>query len=111
MARLPVFASKSTRTLNTAKVDASASGDAEIVAAVPGKSIVLGRFFLVTAAAVGVKWRSGATDLSGPLPAGVCGQIDDSDMDSGLLATSPGEALVLNLSDAVQVGGYVTYWT
>ena len=99
-----------------AAISASASGDNTIVAAVAGQKIVLLSYLVIAAGDVSITWKSGAsTSLSGAMalaanggaapsagpltPAGVV----------GMLETAPGEALVLNLSAAVAVGGHITY--
>jgi len=97
-------------------VSASSSGDNTIVAASTGQKIVLLSYVVIAAGDVSIRWKSGAsTNLSGAMalatnggaapsagplaPAGVV----------GLLETASGEALVLNLSAAVAVGGHITY--
>lgn len=94
--------------IEDAVIDASGSGDNEIVAAVAGKSIRVVAFFMVAGAAVTAKFRSGSTDISGPLPLAANGGVS-AEARHGLFQTNPGEALNLNLGSAVQVGGALTY--
>jgi hypothetical protein len=91
-------------------VAASASGDNTVIAAVAGRRIVVLCGKLMANGTVNSKWKSGAsTDITGleyliandgyVLPFAQCGWF----------ATATGEALVLNLSGAIAVGGHLTY--
>lgn len=96
--------------VSSAVVNASSSGDNTIVAGVAGSRIVVLSFLLVAAAAVAVTWESGGgTVLSGPKAFGANGGACPAVDEGGMFATVAGEALVLNLSGAFQVGGYVKY--
>lgn len=91
-----------------AKIDASTSGDNQVVAAQAGKSILVLHVLVIAAAAVTVKFRSNATDITGPLSlAANGGFVDDSDL--GIFRTEEGETLNINLSGNQAVGGCVTY--
>lgn len=99
-----------------AAVSISASGDNTIVAAVPGQKIVLLSYAIIAAGAVSVTWKSGAsTSLSGAMPLAANGGAAPSagplapGAIVGLMETAAGEALVINLSAAVAVGGHITY--
>lgn len=96
-----------------AKVDTSTSGDNTIVAAEAGRKIKLLSYVLVADGAVFVRWKSGAsTNLSGRLSLAANGGAvaPPANPDAGpWLETSAGEALVLNLSGAVEVGGHISY--
>lgn len=94
-----------------AAIAASASGDNTIVAAVTGKKIRVLSYDYTAAAAVNVKWKSGASnDKSGLtyLPAAGWGKAKQFNP-VGHVETNVGEALVLNLSAAQAVGGELTY--
>lgn len=98
-----------------AVINASASGSNTIVAAVTNKRIRVLSYTMIAAGDVTVTWRSASTAISGPMalatnggaapsagqatPAGLIGQFE----------TNQGEALNLNLSAAVAVGGHITY--
>lgn len=91
-------------------VDKSASGDNELVAAVAGAIIRVVHMALVPAEAVTVKFKSGAaTDLTGAMAwAANALFVDDSNWENhGLFSTAVGQALVMNLGAAKQVGGYI----
>lgn len=101
--------------MQTAPINASASGDNAIVHEVPGRRIrVLGYFFVV-AGAVTVTWRSATNALTGPMSfaanSGACvyGGAGTSLDPMEKIVTNAGEALNLNLGGAVQVGGHITY--
>ena len=93
-----------------ATIAVSASGDNTVVAAVPGKKVRVLKYAMVAAAAVTAKWKDGAsTDASGPMALAANGGLSDGYCPVGLFETSPGNALVLNLSAAVSVAGHITY--
>jgi hypothetical protein len=98
----------------TAAVAAAGIGDNTLVAAVAGKKIRVHAYELSASAAVNAKFKSGAsTDLTGLMYAAAAGAFGDAqdrpgDTD-GLFETAAGQALVLNLSAAIAVGGWVDY--
>lgn len=95
-----------------AAVAVSSSGDNSIVSAPgAGKFIRVDGYVLKVKAAVDVKWKSGSTDLTGVMGLNstdsgiaVSNAVQDGWFDCGI-----NEALVLNLSGAVAVGGHVKY--
>lgn len=100
--------------IKSAAIAASSSGDNTVVAAVTGKKIRVLGYVLVANAAVNTKWKSGAsTDKTGLLYNAANGGVSASVVaDPGEVfwfETTSGEALVLNLSAAVAVGGHVVY--
>lgn len=94
-------------TLN-AVISESSSGANEVVAAVTGKRISLISFYISPSAAVNFKWQSAATDLTGLFYCSAASD-DKSYQSLPICSTAAGEALNLNLSGAVAVGGVVTY--
>lgn len=98
-----------------AVVNASASGSNTVVAAVANKRIRVLSYVVIAAGDVTATWQSASNALSGPMalaanggaapsagqavPAGLIGQFE----------TNHGEALNMNLSAAVAVGGHLTY--
>jgi len=100
------------KTLKTAKIDHAVSGDNTIVATVTGKRIKVYVVVLVVSGAVNCKWKSGFNDLSGDMNFDGKGEGYGQAVQppAFLLATNAGEALILNLSAAVAVDGYVSYW-
>lgn len=100
----------------SAAIAASSSGDNTVVAGVTGKSIAVESFELSASGAVNAKWKDGASiDKTGLLYAAAAGPLGDAsaaDLEAGedeLWVGTPGNALILNLSAAVPVGGFVTY--
>lgn len=93
------------------KITASASGATTIVAAVAGKKILVLKWDLVCNGAVNVKWQSHVTptDLTGLYYFAANGGIASAFSPVGHFATVAGEALDINLSGAVAVGGVLTY--
>lgn len=94
-------------------INESSIGDNEVVAAVAGKKICVLSFGIVAAGDVDAKFRSGTTDITGLMDLAAAG--------NGLVAapsfpgyhhfeTAAGAALNLNLSAAVNVGGWVVYY-
>lgn len=98
-----------------AKIDASASGDNSIVAAVTGRRIRVVGYTIIASGAVTAKWRSASTDISGGMALAANGgaapavSVISPGGLFGVLQTEPGEALNLNLGAAVSVGGHLTY--
>lgn len=98
-----------------AKIDASSSGSNTIVAAVTGKKIRVLSYVIIAAGAVTAKWQSATTDISGGMALAANGGAAPSVSvlspggTFGVLQTEPGEALNLNLSGAVSVGGHLVY--
>jgi len=93
-----------------AAIDASLAGDTTVVAAVAGRRIRVVKYSFLCAAAVTVRWKSGAgTNLSGLMAFAANGGISEPYCPVGILQTALGEALVINLSGAVGVGGLMTY--
>lgn len=93
-------------------VNSSASGDNTLVAGVAGYQIAVREFALVPAGAVNATIKSGAsTALTGAMPlgggalAGLTGGYSPADH----FLTNAGDPLVLNLSSAVAVTGYLIY--
>lgn len=96
--------------LRSAAVNVSSSGNNTIVAGISGVSIVVLQYWLVAAGAVSVTWQtSGGTVKDGPMPFAANGGYAPSFNAKGYYALPLGEGLVLNLSAAVQVGGFVRY--
>lgn len=92
-------------------INVAASGDNIIVAAVAGQTVRVHKFFLKAGGAVNAKWRngSGGSDFHPALPlASGEGWVLDLDAEPWFV-TSIGNALVVNLSAAVQVSGVVYY--
>lgn len=91
-----------------ASVAAASSGDNAIVAAVTGAKIRVLSYVLSAAGTVNAKWRSATTDKSGLLYM-VANTVVPAGSPAGLFETAAGEALNLNLSGAIAVGGHITY--
>jgi hypothetical protein len=93
-----------------AAIVASASGNTSIVALVSAKKIrVLGLCFTVNGA-VNVKWQSNTTDKTGLFYGDAAGKGKVLPFNPlGWFETAAGEALNINLSGAVAVGGELVY--
>lgn len=93
-----------------AVIDVTSSGNNVVVAAVPGKRILVMAYNYVSNGAVNVHWRSASTPISGPMymDAASKGKVCPYNP-KGWCRTAVGEALNLNLSAAVAVGGEITY--
>lgn len=93
-----------------ASIDVATAGDNTLVAAVTGKQLRVLSYALVAGGAVAVRWKSGAaTNLSGAMSFAANGGVAPAWSPVGLLQTVAGDALVLNLSAAVQVSGHLVY--
>lgn len=98
--------------LQYAVLTASASGATAVVGATAGKKIKVLFYDLMVNGAVNVKFQSNATDLTGLyyFDAAGKGKVNDTNYDnSPWFETAVGEALNINLSAAVAVGGVVGY--
>src|SRR5262245_14187511 len=99
----------------TVAINASASGNNQIVAGVAGRRVVILGYILIASGAVTAQWISGAVNLTGPMALGGAG---------GGVSASPGRSevgffrwgvgatgadLTLTLGGATQVGGSLTY--
>lgn len=99
-------------TVKFAKIVATASGATAVVAAVTAKKIKVLGYVFVAAGAVAVKFQSATTDITGVMTIGSNGGVAASAVAPAgghLLETAAGEALNINLSDAVVVGGHLSY--
>lgn len=96
-----------------AVVSAADSGDNTLVAAVTGKQIKVHNIVLIVPSAVSIYFKSGSTAIGGnsstPLAIGANGGFAPGEAKLGHFTTAAGEALVLNLSSAVSVGGWIVY--
>lgn len=93
-----------------AAIAVSSSGDNTMVAAVAGKRVLLLQYNLMANGTVNAKWKDGAsTDISGLsyLVVNTGKVVSFSPM--GWMVTTVGNALVLNLSAAIAVGGELGY--
>ena len=100
--------------LQTAAVNSSTAGNNTIVAGVSGKSIYVMSYCIQAQGSsnVLVQFQDNATALMGSLSFNAReGSALSTSFPSFLFATSVGNPLILNLSGAFQVSGFVTYWT
>lgn len=106
-----LFNGSTTLTPKFAVISCSSSGDNEIVAAVTSKKIRVLQYLITASAAVNAKWQSStAGDKTGLLYMASAGQGAAPGFSPvGQFETASGEALQLNLSGAVAVGGWVVY--
>jgi hypothetical protein len=91
-----------------APINATTSGDTQIVAGVSGKRIRVIAYAVVASATVSIKFRSGTSDITGSMRVVEGGGIAHA-YDGGLFQTAVGQALNINLSANATVGGYVVY--
>lgn len=99
-----------TLTPKFAKITASASGNTSVVALVASKKIRVLQMVFTGNGAVNVKFQSNTTDITGLTYIGAAGGgIAPPFSPLGLFETAAGEALNINLSGAVAVGGTLVY--
>jgi len=91
-----------------APINATNSGNTEVVGAVSGKRIRVIAYAVIANATVSIKFRSGTTDITGSMRVVQGGGIAHA-YDGGLFETAVGQALNINLSANATVGGYVVY--
>lgn len=88
------------------KIDLSASGDGTLLAGVTDKRIYVTSYVLVGDAAVTAKFKSGSTDITGPMSFAPNGGVSANFNMDGHFATEPGEPLVLNSNANEIIGGH-----
>lgn len=95
-----------------AAVSQNTSGDQTIVAGTGGQTIRVCGLFLMGHGDVNITFKSNTTAISGVLPLAVKGNglllpvVEDG---WHYLVTASGEALIINLSASVEIGGFIVY--
>ena len=95
-------------TVQYATINATTSGNTQVVGAVSGKRIRVIAYAVIANATVSIKFQSGTTDITGSMRVVEGGGIAHA-YDGGLFQTAVGQALNINLSTNATVGGYVVY--
>jgi len=90
-------------------INVSGSGDNEVVAGVAGMKILVISWGFSAHGDTTATWRSNTTPISGPRPLTRYASAGQARNEFGNLETASGESLNLHLSDAVMVGGNLTY--
>lgn len=105
------FALPKTKRCTTASVAASSSGDNSIVGATASQTTRVFAAMLTNngSAEVSIKWRSATTDLSGLIRLFPGGSLFLPYCGEPYFVTATNEALNLNLSAAVAIGGWMDY--
>ncbi len=111
MPRLPDYLLPAVLTPKYVALSAASSGNNTLVAAVVGKRILVLNCVLIASGAVDAIFQDGAggTGLSGTLPLTTNSGFTSPFSDVGWTKTTANTLLNLNLSDAVSVGGWLTY--
>ena len=91
-----------------APINATSSGNTQVVGGVSGKRIRVIAFAVIASATVNIKFQSGTSDITGSMRVVEGGGIAHA-YDGGLFQTAVGQALNINLSANATVGGYVVY--
>lgn len=91
------------------KIVATSSGDTTVIAGVANKQIRVIAFDFLSSIKVDVKFKSGATDISGVYAVPKTGGKVNPANHSGWMQCGTGQALVINLSVASVLGGVITY--
>jgi len=94
-------------------IAASASGDTTLLAAVSTKRWLVRKLVLVAKTAVDIKFKSGSTDVTGVMSFAanqtmVLPWQNEKDQ-AWLIGGAVNQALVINLSAAIVVGGFLVY--
>lgn len=100
--------------LRKADIDINSIGDNVIIAAptTAGNYIAIDYISFIPTSAVTVQFKDGATDYGGPLPLEEKQPITTENAignEHGIITLSPNSAFVMNLSGAVQIGGFIRY--
>lgn len=111
--RLKVETESETKTILQAVINFAAAANNCVISPVTGKKIKIVNIMLTVAGEINLTLRSGTTGLSGALdfggtdePRGVVHHFGDAPLE-----TASGEGFCILCSTAVQVSGYVTYFT
>lgn len=104
------FNTPTTAALSSASINAAASGNNTLVAAVAAQTVRVFRLFLVVAGTVDIIFRDGAaTGFTGTMSFSKNGSMTIDFDGEPWFVTTAGNAFILNLSAAVQVSGRVYY--
>lgn len=98
--------------LKKADIDIAASGDNTVIAAPSQGFIVIDHINLLPTTAVAVQFKDGTTAYGGPYPLATLQALTLENAmghEKGVITIGPGNAFVINLGGAVQVGGFVRY--
>lgn len=95
--------------LKSAAIDFAGSGNNTIVAAVASNRILIHRIWFVVGGATNLIFKDGTTGLSGTVPLSANGGITLDTTGEPWFITTIGNALIINSSAAVQIGGMVFY--
>ena len=98
------------RTLLFAVIDTAVSGDNTIVAADATRKIKVVSYVVVGDAALLVRWKSGATNLSGAMSLAANGGVATAAPGTWLFETAVNANLILNLSAAIGARGPLAYF-
>lgn len=97
----------------TKALAASASGDTTLITVPSGYRFHIKRLYLVAAAAVAVKFKSGATDITGVMTLAANQEISEGlafvEEPAFLVGQALGDDFIINLGGAVVVGGFIEY--
>jgi hypothetical protein len=96
-----------------AVISGASAGNNTVLSAVAGKKFHVYHLTVVVNAAVGVKFVSGTTDLTGVMSFSGQGEGFSESVTPPaelLVSANAGEAFIMNLSGAVQVSGFLSYW-
>lgn len=93
------------------QVNFNGNGDNVIIAAIPGRKIKVHKLLIVGSEKTNIRFYSNpspTTPISGQMNfKGNWGMTLDSD--DFTLTTNPGQSLILNSSNVIQVGGWIVY--
>lgn len=90
-------------------INHAAATTIELVAAVAGQTITVWGFSVVTAGATTFYFSDGATALTGPMSLAALGSASEPQTAYPVYTLSPGKALNLTQSAAVQLSGRLYY--
>lgn len=101
-----------TQQVKRAVINTNTSGNTTIVAAVTNTILRVRSVVLMAGGSVNATFQTGAggTALTGPMPLAANTGFSAAPDEEGHFETAAGALLNLNLSGAVQVSGWITYW-
>jgi len=98
--------------LRNAVINTASSGDNTLIAAPSDGYIAIDHINILPTTGVTVTFKSGSTAVSGPYPLDTkqAYTIENAmQNEHGVITCARGEAFVMNLGSAVQVGGFIRY--
>jgi len=105
------YSGRGAQDIRYAPIDVSGTGDTVILVSPGGRTRLQAyQLFLVAGAATTIRWKSGATNLTGPVSLSALGSMTLDNIREPWFITAEGEDLVLNQTGTAVIGGVIGYF-